>query len=46
MMAQCKWCGIFFVQTVDRIEYCSDQCKEIREEANENKSENIFANMA
>lgn len=38
MMIQCKWCGIFYVQTIDKLEYCSDKCKEIAEEKYEKKS--------
>lgn len=46
MMAQCKWCGVYFVQTTSELEYCSGKCKEIAEEKHEKKSQNIFANMA
>lgn len=38
MIIKCKWCGIYFIETIDKLEYCSEKCKEA---ANEKESQNF-----
>lgn len=47
MLVKCKWCGIWFVQTLQESDCCSDRCEEaMKGLENEKESQNIFANLA
>ena len=48
MITHCKWCGIMYLQTEDKLEYCSEYCKKADngELEHEKKSENFINNVA